>query len=520
MRILIIGEDRGCEELIRSAAAGKGHRVDFVGYREALEISLPAPLVFVEASVEDPLGFHVGRKILQRFPGTDLIFLMKECLFEYSMAAMRMGARNILVGQEINLDSLKQLLAQCGEPKEEIGREATDRNFERMIFRHSEGEEREWSIRALNDTFEMKEGEKSFYVMIVTSLTFVQNQSREDPMSRKVSCERIRERLLQCRNSFFLVPFVFYVDQLFYVVALCREEGLTEDPRKRTELLQEFIFNESVEVLGEDQMILCSGSRGDFLKFGECLDELEQMKEVMHCGNYPCMLNRYNTKRRHNRASEQETGELMEAGRRAVEVMAEGGEYEEQIRALFSAENMERITCSQFMKLKKSMAFELESCYKKVRGELEDEKLAEEELERLQPVCSYACARELILRIGGLLTDRSGKRYHPLVAQCIRRISESYASNVSLQEMAGQLNISSVYLSSLFRRETGERFSAYVNRYRLRKARELIDGGQPLNMVFEMVGFLNQQYFGNCFKKEYGMTPGEYRNRVRGGDRT
>ncbi|MCM1025110.1 MAG: AraC family transcriptional regulator [Roseburia sp.] len=517
MRILIVGENRGYEDLIRATSAGKQCRINFMGYQEALEISFSAPLVFVEAKVGDPLGFNVGRTILRHFPETNLIFLMKECLFEYSMAAMRMGAKNILVDQEINPESMEQLLERYGDLKEDVGREAADRNFERMIFRHNDGEERDWSIRALNDIFGMKDGEKSFYVMIVTSLTFVQNQLKEDPMSRKVSCERVKERLRQYRGPFFSIPFVFYVDQQFYMVVLCREDGLPEEPKKRIELLQERIYGEGLEVLGEDQMILSSGEKEDFRQFGECLDELEQMKESMHCGSYPYMVSRYNNSiKNRSRKREQNPDEWIETGRKALEIMEAGGEYEAQIRKLFSLESMEEITFSQFMKVKKSMAFELESFYKRMQGEITDGRQVEEELEKLQPYCNYIYAREQILKIASMLTERCVKRYHPLVAQCIRRISETYASDISLQEMADQLNISSVYLSSLFRKETGEKFSAYVNQYRLQKAKLLIDGGQPLNMVFEAVGFLNQQYFSNCFKKAYGMTPSEYKNRMQG----
>ncbi len=512
MRILIIGENREYESLLQSTETGKKSHVEFAGYKEAMERTFLASIVFVEADIGNPRGFQVGRTVLLRFPGTVLIFLMKECIFEYSMAAMRMGAKNILVGSEINTASLEQLLCQYKNFEPEANRAMIARNFERMLLLRGEGGENTWDIQTLNNCFGMKSGKKQFFVMIVTSLDFVLHQTKADTLEKKVYSERIKEHLLLIRDETISIPFVFYIDQLFYLVVLQDEKGIRGGGREQTEQLQNRVCQAGQAVLGDQQILLCSSGKTNFEHFQGCLDELEHLEKRMHCGAYPCMLNSYNAGETAACVSDMDT--LLEEAHQAVTAISEGREYEALIRRLFSVKNMEQITFSQFMKLKKRVAFELESLYKKVGGELADRKQMDETLERLQVICNYVYARTLILEIARELTACLKKRYNPLVLQCIRLVSEQYASDISLQEMAEQLNVSNVYLSALFRRETGKKYSTYVNEYRLEKARELIDEDvYPMSMVFEKVGFANQQYFSNCFKKVYGVTPGEYKRR-------
>lgn len=514
MRILIIGETQSYEELIRSTPTGHQCQITFLDYQEVLDINQAASVVFVEANIGNQQGLNAGRMILQRFPGTTLIFLMKECQFEYSMLAMRMGARNILVGEEINVYALEQMLQQHISWETADQKESISRNFERMIFLHNEGAERLWSTQALNRAFETQRGQKQFFVLLATSLEFVRNYHRSETVMKKVHSEKIKQRLLQIGDKQITIPFVFYIDQLFYVVAVCEKEGMPETPQMQIQYLQQRIYTQSREVLGDNQILLCSRSRTDFGSFRECLTELDMLMEGMHCSDLPGMLSVYNIHR--TRRDWEDVTSLLELASSSVETMEAGGEYEEQFKELFSPAIMERITFDQFMKVKEHIAFALMSVYRKCESGIEDRQMLMLELDRLQMICTYPYALKQILSICKQLACCCGRRYHPLVAQCINLISQRYMTEISQQEIADALNISNVYLSTLFRKETGQKFSTYVNDYRLTKASELIDRGEyPLSRIYEMVGFTNQQYFSNCFRKKFAMTPTEYKHRNR-----
>ena len=69
------------------------------------------------------------------------------------------------------------------------------------------------------------------------------------------------------------------------------------------------------------------------------------------------------------------------------------------------------------------------------------------------------------------------------------------------------------YVSKKFYKETGQKFSQYLTKMRIGKAKELIakNPEEPVKNVAEQVGCGNNpQYFSQLFKKQTGMTPTDY----------
>lgn len=80
------------------------------------------------------------------------------------------------------------------------------------------------------------------------------------------------------------------------------------------------------------------------------------------------------------------------------------------------------------------------------------------------------------------------------------------------------------YVSKRFVKETGERFSDYLTRLRIQKAKELLSGDGTENdkilSVAEMVGCGNNpKYFSQLFRKAVGMTPSAYIKFISGGNK-
>lgn len=86
-------------------------------------------------------------------------------------------------------------------------------------------------------------------------------------------------------------------------------------------------------------------------------------------------------------------------------------------------------------------------------------------------------------------------------------------STLSLKRIAAQYaHANPDYLSRLFVQETGEKFSHYLNRKRVAKAKELLlDEDCKVYLVAEHVGLgHNPRYFCQVFKKYTGMTPSRF----------
>ena len=72
--------------------------------------------------------------------------------------------------------------------------------------------------------------------------------------------------------------------------------------------------------------------------------------------------------------------------------------------------------------------------------------------------------------------------------------------------------------SQLFRKVkaiTGKTPNKILRTYRLNRAKELLieEDGNATNVSY-LVGFNNQTYFFRCFKEEFGMTPGQYMEKI------
>ena len=108
----------------------------------------------------------------------------------------------------------------------------------------------------------------------------------------------------------------------------------------------------------------------------------------------------------------------------------------------------------------------------------------------------------------------SGKIPNLFVQKAADYIKLNYSEKISIKEIADQLYLSPNYLSELFKKHTGKTISEYLTDYRLEKACQLLDHAEyRVGDVSGMVGIHDGRYFSNMFKKKYGMTPTEYRNR-------
>ena len=92
-------------------------------------------------------------------------------------------------------------------------------------------------------------------------------------------------------------------------------------------------------------------------------------------------------------------------------------------------------------------------------------------------------------------------------------IRENYR-DVTLEALAEQFHLSGPYLSKYIKNRAGMTFQEAVRAVRLKKAASaLVKTGQTVEAVAESVGYESVEHFNRLFKKTYGMTPVQYRNR-------
>ena len=93
-----------------------------------------------------------------------------------------------------------------------------------------------------------------------------------------------------------------------------------------------------------------------------------------------------------------------------------------------------------------------------------------------------------------------------------RYIREHYNTEISMQSVARAMNYSDAYFCKLFKQCFKVNFSAWLNEYRIDRAREMLQNTRlSVREVSTACGYSDANYFARVFKRITGKTPSEYR---------
>lgn len=111
-----------------------------------------------------------------------------------------------------------------------------------------------------------------------------------------------------------------------------------------------------------------------------------------------------------------------------------------------------------------------------------------------------------------IVRKHSMKDYSPLTQRAVTFIDTDLAADLSLRTISQALNISSSYLSTSFKKETGQTITDYINRRRISHAKHLLRStALQVQTVAQQCGIIDVHYFSKVFKKIVGITPKQYR---------
>ena len=120
------------------------------------------------------------------------------------------------------------------------------------------------------------------------------------------------------------------------------------------------------------------------------------------------------------------------------------------------------------------------------------------------------------IQLAGLASEDTYRAYSEPVKRAIEYINANYAnSDLTIADITQQAGIGVNQLNKLMKAETGRTAIKWLTNIRMEKARELLRGNCKLGQIYIQVGYANNSYFANVFKKNCGMTPLEYRRNSR-----
>src|SRR5690606_14894411 len=92
-------------------------------------------------------------------------------------------------------------------------------------------------------------------------------------------------------------------------------------------------------------------------------------------------------------------------------------------------------------------------------------------------------------------------------------------ADISLETLARKLKMPEYQLSALINKKLNKNFFEFINSYRMEHAKKLMtsETGRSysiLDILYDS-GFNSKSAFNRCFKKYTGVTPSEYRERIK-----
>ncbi|RAV23146.1 hypothetical protein DQG23_02825 [Paenibacillus contaminans] len=173
---------------------------------------------------------------------------------------------------------------------------------------------------------------------------------------------------------------------------------------------------------------------------------------------------------------------------------ATAGQYVEFAKEII-AKSLKTLTA---LELDISMVLELNAPYLRIK-----ECLTPDEFEDF---CKWFLTEALLM-----IQDRQDG-IDPVKQFMTEYLHEHCDEDLSLEMMAGKINMSANYFSKYFKEKIGMNFTEYLTELRIRKAKNLlVESDQKIQHIAEQVGYVNVNSFIRMFKKVTGTTPGEYK---------
>lgn len=129
----------------------------------------------------------------------------------------------------------------------------------------------------------------------------------------------------------------------------------------------------------------------------------------------------------------------------------------------------------------------------------------------------------LLTQIKRATDDRSARALEAekpeLLDRLIAYVEKNYTKSLMIGDLAKSFYVSSSTISHVFKQKLGVSFYRYVTQRRLIGAKNLIEKGLSMEDVATQAGFADYSGFYRAFRKEYGISPRQYRNLQESGDK-
>lgn len=122
---------------------------------------------------------------------------------------------------------------------------------------------------------------------------------------------------------------------------------------------------------------------------------------------------------------------------------------------------------------------------------------------------------ELIYQYEQINSENSSINKNDLIYRFLTTLPKFFRENREVKFYANKLYVNPKYLTQVLTKKTGKSARDYINEIVLLEAKVLLDNPKnTIRDIAEDLNFSDQFHFTNFFKKNSGMTPTKYRNKI------
>ncbi len=135
--------------------------------------------------------------------------------------------------------------------------------------------------------------------------------------------------------------------------------------------------------------------------------------------------------------------------------------------------------------------------------------------EKLAAICRKALLMEpRMIQSPYVIFDFQKDHNDSIIKKAQGHMEKEFAEAISVEVLASNLGISPRHFVRRFKNATGDSPLKYLQRIRIEAAKQkLEETGQSINEITQDIGYEDPNSFRKLFKKNTGLSPGEYRNR-------
>ncbi|SHN30413.1 AraC family transcriptional regulator [Gracilibacillus kekensis] len=496
---MILGRNRSDFEVVAEAKNG----------REAVELALTHQpnLIFMDIKMPEFDGLVAIEKILAEQPQTKCIMVSAFDTFRYAKRAMKFGIKEYL----LKPSKVKEVLEAYDRMVEEIEQEkvraeekvATNHRLERA----SSLVEMEFILTLMMDhvhEFEAEDWKEWLDLQntkgAVAVFSFTTSKSKISRQQKINWYQALKQALEETNYAAFIGPLTGFQVPVF---VKCNQENMKVDQFVRD------VIQATLKNLTDSQLhVGVGGMVSELQQFSRSYEQAIYALELVQSQNgakYLIYTDQLESKRKELLPFEEEKA-LIEAVKK--------GDYQTGMQRFDSYfQWIQKNTEYKIHLIKKSIEnfFIVLTRTTKELGIKDDFQMTFTQFETTMQI--KEAAKYHLSTVMKQVSDWRSKGVRGLLLEAKEYMEQHYSHSLRLEEVADKVGLSSYYFSKLFKEHFQVTFVEYLTSYRLEKAKTLLlDDNMPLKEIALTIGYKDPNYFSRVFKKEFGISPTEYRN--------